>query len=221
MFYGEKTCPLCGRKYLGGESYCIADGAALVEGIAGTTGSGEHWTDPDGLDEAGGTGKSGSSGMGPLENARPDRRPGLPKETLVGLAMVVAVLVLFVGVLLVQKSSQFRLFVVFESGQNIRPGDKVFVQGHESGSVDAAGFEDDKFVATITIRPDARRFLRSDSIFYVGHDQFLTNKRCIVVATSNDPSAPLLENGQFVRGSTWLPGWAKQQISKFLKPIFQ
>jgi hypothetical protein len=185
---GEKVCPNCGKKYPSSELYCILDGSLLVDA-------------EDSL----------------LESAQDTSRPRLPKETLVGIALVAGIFLTILIVILFRESSQFRLHVVFDKGQNIQPGDNVFVQGHKAGSVESTTFHGDTFVATITIRPDARPYLRSNSIFYVGFDQLLTNKRCIVVATS-DASAPPLENGQRVQGhSFWgrIPEWAKQQIEKY------
>lgn len=170
-----KTCPQCGRSYPANLKFCERDGNELM--LPGSPAS---------------TTTASAANLAPPKKA-------LSRETIAG-GIIVLVLVLTVGIVFgVREAGVFRLQITFEEAHGLKIGDSVFVRGADVGEVVAARFEGGRFVADITVRKDGAEQLKQGSLFFVGFDKILVNRRCLAVFIP-DPNSPPLRSGDQIRG---------------------
>ena len=169
-----KTCPQCGQTYASDRRFCERDGVELTDG-----------------DE--------SSANSPPPVSAASSKPGLPREAIAGGVLVLA-LVLIVGtVFWWREASVFRLKITFDQASGLKVGDSVFTRGADVGEVVAAQFIGDRFVADILVRTDGALQLKQGSLFFIGYDKILMNRRCLV-AYVPDPDQPPLRSGEELKG---------------------
>lgn len=178
-----KTCPQCGRSYPANLKFCERDGSKLE--LPGS---------PTPAASA-----SASTTAASAVNLAPPKKKALSRETMAG-GIIVLVLVLVVGIVFgVREAGVFRLQITFEEAHGLKIGDSVFVRGADVGEVVAARFEGGRFIADITVRKDGAEQLKQGSLFFVGFDKILVNRRCLAVYIP-DPNSPPLRSGDQIRG---------------------
>lgn len=169
-----KTCPQCGETYASDRRFCERDGVELTDG-----------------DE--------SSANAPPPASAASSQPKLPREAIAGGVLVLA-LVLIVGtVFWWREASVFRLKITFDQASGLKVGDSVFTRGADVGEVVAAQFTGDRFVADIIVRTDGALQLKQGSLFFIGYDKILMNRRCLV-AYVPDSKQPPLRSGEELKG---------------------
>lgn len=167
----EKTCPQCGETYPLDLRFCERDGTELTAG------------------------EDASSSSSPPTRAM----SALPREAVAG-GVLVLMLVLVIGtVFWWRESSVFRLKITFDQASGLKVGDSVFIRGADVGEVVTTQFIGDRFVADIIVRPDGAVLLKQGSMFFIGYDKILMNRRCLV-AYVPDVTQPPLQSGVELKG---------------------
>ncbi len=174
-----KTCPQCGETYAPDRRFCERDGTELT-------------------DDDGSTSSSSASGTS-ARSATASSKSALPREAIAGGVLILA-LVLIVGtVFWWREASVFRLKITFDQASGLKVGDSVFTRGADVGEVVAAQFTGDRFVADIIVRTDGALQLKQGSLFFIGYDKILMNRRCLV-AYVPDSKQPPLRSGEELKG---------------------
>ncbi len=181
MTVTSKSCPQCGKTYSLDRRYCELDGRELTD------------VEDDLVDAAAGATPSASS------------KPALPREVVAGGILVLALVLIVGAAFLWRQSGVFRLRVTFDEAHGLKIGDSVFVRGADVGEVVDARFSGGRFVADVTLRRDGADQIRQGSLFFVGYDKVLMNRRCLVVYVP-DGKQPPLPSGEEVRG---IDSWFK------------
>ncbi len=181
-----KICPKCNRMYDLDRRFCEQDGAELT------------MASPQ---------QQSVSSSASVTADRPRRR--LPRETIAGGLIVLALIVIVTSIFAVRQAGVFRLRVVFDEAHGLKVGDSVFVRGADVGEVVSAQFDGGRFIADVTIRQDGADQLKQGSLFFVGYDKVFMNRHCIAVLIP-DPAKPPLQSGDEIRGvDSWLRYYAE------------